>query len=92
MARIVLEGYIDVPAGDLDAVLAELPNHIGLTRSEPGCIRFEVKQRAESPRLFDVYETFESQRAFDSHQARVRASRWGDITVNVSRHYQISEV
>lgn len=91
MAMTVLKGHIKVPENDLPAVLAELPAHISLTRCEAGCLEFEVKQRAQDPMVFDVFERFESKQAFDLHQARVRASRWGAVTGNVSRHYEISE-
>jgi quinol monooxygenase YgiN len=91
MKKIVLKGHIKVPADDLPAVQAELPAHITQTRAEAGCLAFEVKQRAQDPQVFDVWERFESKQAFDQHQARVRASRWGAITGNVSRHYEISE-
>lgn len=91
MSKIVLEGYIEVPESDLAAVVAELPRHIALTRAEPGCIEFEVNQRADATLVFDVYEQFESQSAFDAHQTRVRASKWAVVTGNVSRHYRVRE-
>ncbi|MFK7912808.1 MAG: putative quinol monooxygenase [Pseudomonadales bacterium] len=92
MTKIILEGHIEVPEGELEAVLAELPNHVALTLGEPGCIEFQVNERPNEPGVFDVYERFESQSAFDAHQLRVRDSRWGAVTANVSRHYQIRTV
>ena len=92
MKKIVLEGYIEVPENELDSVLEELPTHVRLTENEPGCICFNVVQRQDEPRVFDVYEEFESQEAFDLHQSRVKTSAWGTVTVNVSRNYEITEV
>lgn len=91
MSKVALSGYILVPATDLEAVLAELPNHIALTREEEGCLRFEVSQDQNDMQRFAVYEEFSTREAFQIHQARVAASRWGDITVNVERHYTVED-
>ncbi|MCP5178432.1 MAG: antibiotic biosynthesis monooxygenase [Pseudomonadales bacterium] len=92
MGALRLSGHIVVPPEDLDAVLAELPIHIQLTREEPGCRAFSVRQSPTDSRRFDVAEEFVDREAFEMHQRRVRASRWGDITRNVTRHYEITEL
>ncbi|EPR4995117.1 putative quinol monooxygenase, partial [Vibrio navarrensis] len=43
------------------------------------------------PLRFDVYEEFVDKVAFEQHQKRVKASRWGKVTVSVERHYEIFE-
>lgn len=90
MPKVSLTGYILVPDTDLSAVIKELPTHIKLTRQERGCLAFDVSQDDQNNHRFNVYEEFLGQSAFDSHQARVRDSNWGKMTVNVERHYQIS--
>jgi len=92
MKKIILKGHIKVPENDLGAVLGELPTHVRLTENEPGCICFNVVQRLAEPLVFDVYEEFLSQEAFDLHQVRVKASTWGAVTINVSRSYEVREV
>lgn len=88
---IKLKGYILVPNEDLSHIQAELPTHIKLTRAELGCRVFSVNQSELSLNRYDVYEEFTDRDAFESHQARVKASHWGKITINAERHYQISE-
>lgn len=88
-SKVILEGYIIVPAEDLPVVEAELATHIELTRQEPGCEEFEVTKDETNPFRFDVYEVFQDRAAFSSHQERVRRSRWGEVSVNVVRHYHI---
>ncbi|MBV1875358.1 MAG: antibiotic biosynthesis monooxygenase [Cycloclasticus sp.] len=90
MPKVTLEGYIIVPDSDLIVVVRELANHIKLTRQEEGCMFFNVSQDDENINRFNVYEEFHSQSAFELHQQRVINSKWGKITVNVERHYQIS--
>ena len=92
MKKLILEGHINVPKEDLEAVMAELQNHTSLTKNETGCIYFSVDQRSNDTCVFDVYEEFESKEAFESHQSRVRSSKWGSVTVNVSRHYVTKEI
>jgi len=92
MSRVILKGFIIVPPNDLAAVKDELDNHIQLTRAETGCLIFEVTQDQLNPCRFDVYEEFAEQAAFQAHQARVKSSRWGEITVNVERHYTVTGI
>ena len=91
MSKIILSGYIEVPLDDLVQVTSELPRHIELTRAEPGCLVFEVTQDQNNAHRFNVYEVFSDRQAFDVHQARVRRSKWGEVTQRVARHYEISE-
>ncbi|WP_338036120.1 putative quinol monooxygenase [Halomonas binhaiensis] len=72
-------------------VKQELPVHIELTRSEPGCLVFVVTPDKSHPNRFAVYEEFADREAFDTHQARVKNSRWGRVTSNAERHYEIIE-
>ncbi|MDH5547451.1 MAG: antibiotic biosynthesis monooxygenase [Gammaproteobacteria bacterium] len=92
MSKVVLQGYIIAPTVDLPAVLEELPHHIQNTRSEPGCLIFEVTQDKENGNRFDVYEEFASEDDFSLHQERVRNSKWGAITVNVERNYKVTRI
>jgi quinol monooxygenase YgiN len=70
-------------------VRTHLPDHIRLTRDEPGCEMFEV--RPASPLVWDVAERFTDRAAFDAHQARTRASVWGRATTGIHRDFTIRE-
>ncbi len=91
MSKVILKGFIIIPDRDLEMVKQELPVHSELTRREPGCLVFEVTPNESSPNRFEVYEEFSSKAAFDSHQVRVKSSRWGQVTSNAERHYEIIE-
>ncbi|MFD2177590.1 putative quinol monooxygenase [Veronia pacifica] len=90
MKTVTLTGFIQIPDADLEAVTEELINHKLLTRQESGCLKFEVTQCNNDPHRFDVYEVFCGQSAFEAHQRRVKASHWGKITANASRHYTVT--
>ena len=95
MQKIRLSGHIKVPSEDLKTVLEALPNHIALTHKEKGCLIFSVKRNIKKDTIhqhhFDVYEEFIDQASFDKHQARVKASKWGEVTKNVERFYTVTK-
>jgi quinol monooxygenase YgiN len=90
ITKITLQGHIIVSDADLAIVQNELVAHKKLTQEESGCIIFNVTQDLDNINKFNVYEEFIDQQAFDSHQLRVKNSKWGKVTVNVQRHYQIT--
>ncbi|MFB2855039.1 putative quinol monooxygenase [Aeromonas allosaccharophila] len=92
MGKVILQGFIIVPLSELTIVKRELDAHIHLTRAETGCLIFKVTQDPLNSCRFDVYEEFVDQAAFQAHQARVKSSRWGKITVNVERHYTVTGI
>ncbi|MCH4565410.1 antibiotic biosynthesis monooxygenase [Halomonas sp. EGI 63088] len=91
MEKVILKGFIIVSEMDLEIVQKELQVHSELTRREPGCLVFEVTPDESNPNRFDVYEELSSKAAFDAHQLRVKSSRWGQVTENAERHYEIIE-
>ena len=89
--RVILTGHIDVPEDRRHAVAQALPEHIRLTRAEPGCLFFTVEADALVPGRYEVHECFADRSAFDAHQARARASDWGRVSAGLSRDYRVRE-
>lgn len=89
LTKVILQGFIVVPDSDLEIVKSELIIHKTLTLKENGCLIFTVTPDETNPNKFSVYEEFVNQAAFDNHQVRVKTSKWGEVTKNVERHYQI---
>ncbi|MCS5721520.1 antibiotic biosynthesis monooxygenase [Herbiconiux sp. CPCC 203407] len=75
-------------AAEAAIVAAHLPEHIGLTRAEHGCLSFEVAA-TDDPLVWTVEEHFATEDAFAAHQARVAASEWGRSTAGIERQYEI---
>jgi len=76
---------------DIPLVETHLPEHLRLTRAEPGCISFDVTQ-TEDPLIWRVEELFVDRAAFDFHQQRTRASEWFAATSAIPRDYEITAV
>ena len=92
MAHIVLTGFLICRTlEEADRVAAMLPDHIRMTRAEPGCLTFEVIRSMADPVRFAVREIYKCRADFDAHIARVRASDWGRATRGVTRDYVLTE-
>jgi quinol monooxygenase YgiN len=75
---------------EAEVVRRELPEHIRLTRAEPGCLSFEVTS-TEDPLRWHVSETFLDRAAFEAHQTRTRASAWYRATAGITRDFTQTE-
>ncbi len=75
---------------DQKIVETYLPDHITLSRAEPGCVSFSVTQTAD-PLVWYLDETYVDQAAFEAHQARNRASVWWQKSQGLVRDFQLSQ-
>ena len=84
-----LTGYLRCDTAE-QAVSVEtaLPDHIRLTRAEPGCLFFEV-ERTEDPLIWRVAEEFHDAAAFEAHQTRASQSDWAKASAGIPRDYDI---
>ena len=65
-----------VKAGHGDEVAALLSRHTAATREEPGCREFVALRTVGNPGAFVLYERYESQAAFEAHQASPHFERF----------------
>lgn len=92
MPRVTLSGFLICRTLDeSDRVAAHLPEHVRLTRAEPGCLHFEVLRSSADPCRFAVSEAFTDRAAFEAHQARTAGTIWAKVTKGVPRDYTIEE-
>lgn len=84
-----LSGQLVCADGAEAAVVRQhLPLHRELSRAEPGCVSFEVRE-TDDPYVWQVDEEFVDDDAFAVHQTRVAASAWGRATAGIERRYVI---
>ncbi|MFG6516646.1 putative quinol monooxygenase [Sulfitobacter sp. 1A13496] len=89
--RVALTGHLRCATrAEADRVRAGLDAHQRLTRSEPGCLRFDVTP-TDDPLVWQVAELFTDRAAFAAHQARAAASDWARLTAGIARDYRITE-
>ncbi|MEM9498031.1 MAG: antibiotic biosynthesis monooxygenase [Pseudomonadota bacterium] len=80
---VTLKGVIRCGASDAEIIRAALPEHIRLSRAEPGCELFDISET--EPGVFAVQERFVDAAAFEAHTARTRASEWWRLTGHIPR-------
>ena len=73
------------------AVRIHRPEHLRLTRAEPGCLTFEITD-TDDPLIFEVMECFRDAPSFAAHQARTRDSDWFAATRTILRDFRVEEV
>lgn len=71
--------------------LSLLPEHVRLSRAEPGCLRFDLWQD-EDPLIWHLSELFIDAEAFAAHQMRTEDSPWGRDSAGIGRNFQRQEV
>ena len=84
-----VSGHLRCAPGEIDIVRDALPQHIRLSRAEPGCLSFEVTQDAGDPCRWNLAESFRDMDAFEAHRARTAASDWGRLTAHLHRDIRV---
>ena len=89
---VAMEGrLICADAAQMMVALSLLPDHVGLSRAEAGCLRFDLWQD-DDPLIWHLSELFASEEAFAAHQARTKTSEWGSGSGDIRRDFQRSHV
>lgn len=71
--------------------LSLLPEHVRLSREEPGCLRFDIWQD-DDPMIWHLAELFTDADAFTAHQQRNAASEWGRQSSGIGRDIDKREI
>lgn len=67
--KLTVLARIRAKAGREEEVLREIVSLIAPTRSEAGCITYDLHRAQDDPALFCLYETWRSRRDLDEHLA-----------------------
>lgn len=74
--KLTVVARVKAKAGKEEAVKKELMALIGPTRSEPGCINYDLHQAADDPGTFMFYENWKSKEDLDKHLERPHFKTW----------------
>ena len=89
---VALSGrLVCLDAGQMLTALTLLPEHVRLSRQEPGCLRFDMWQD-EDPLVWHLAELFVNDEAYAAHQARARDSEWGHASIALGREFRRAHV
>jgi quinol monooxygenase YgiN len=66
---VILNVHIEAAAGQEEKLAEQLRALVAPTRSEPGCLVYELHRDPKDPAKFMFYERFRSQATLDEHLA-----------------------
>jgi quinol monooxygenase YgiN len=67
--NVILNVHIEASAGQEEKLAEQLRALVAPTRSEAGCLAYELHRDPQNPGKFMFYERFSSQAALDAHLA-----------------------
>ena len=67
MAKLTIVAHITAKPDRIELVKAELEKLIDITRSEEGCLQYDLHQDDENPAHFMFYESWESRDLWQAH-------------------------
>lgn len=90
MALTIL-AQITVVAGKEDLVRAEL-GKLDITRSEPGCLQYDLHADNESPSFFVFYETWENRELWQTHMGASHLAAYMQATDGAVASFALNEM
>lgn len=87
---VKISGTLTASGADIEIARRLIPEHVALSRAEPGCLKFNLEEAPDTPGLWVLDEEFADQSAFDFHQQRTRASQWGQASTNMVRDFTVA--
>ena len=67
MSKLTIAAHIVANTDKIDLVKAELEKLVPITRSEKGCIQYDLHQDNENPAHFLFYENWDSRELWQTH-------------------------
>lgn len=92
MKKLTITGNISVNDGYVDLVRAELEKLIPITRTEKGCLQYDLHQDNENPRYFMFYENWESRSLWQAHMENEHIKAFLAATEGMIEKFWIHEL
>ncbi len=67
MSKLTIVAHITARSDKIELVRAELEKLVDLTRSEAGCLQYDLHRDNQSPAHFMFYENWESRALWQAH-------------------------
>lgn len=67
--------------------LNHLPEHVALSRAEPGCLFFATAQ-SDDPLIWQIEELYADEAALDAHKERLASSTWAKVSAQLKREIE----
>jgi len=92
MAKLTIVANIKANADKVELVKAELLKLIEITRSEAGCINYDLHQDNENPAHFMFYENWESRALWQTHMGAPHLAAYMKATEGAVAEFTLNEM
>jgi len=92
MTQLTIVANIHANADKIDLVKSELMKLIPITRSEEGCINYDLHQDNENPAHFTFYENWESRELWQEHMNAPHLAAYLAATEGAVAQFTLNEM
>ena len=92
MARLTILANFKANSDKIELVKAELLKLIDITRSERGCINYDLHQDNENPAHFVFYENWESRELWQTHMEAPHLAAYMEATEGAVEEFTLNEM
>ncbi len=92
MPKLTIVAHIRCTPDKVEAVKAELEGLVPTTRSEAGCLQYDLHQDNEDPAHFMFYENWESRELWQAHIAAPHITAYRQATEGAIVEFTIHEM
>lgn len=92
MANLTIVANIHAKADKVDLIKAELQKLIEITRSEDGCIQYDLHQDNENPAHFLFFENWESRELWQKHMNAPHLAAYRAATAGAVDAFSLNEM
>lgn len=92
MPKLTIVANITAKADNIEQVKAALQKLIATTRSEAGCLQYDLHQDNENPAHFMFYENWESRELWQQHMAAPHLAEYAAATDGAIADFTLHEM
>jgi len=92
MTQLTIVANIKAAPDKIDLVKAELLKLITMTRSEQGCINYDLYQDNDNPAQFIFYENWETRELWQAHKANDHLKEYMQATEDAVESFTLNEM
>ena len=92
MSKLTIVANIKAKSDKIDLVKAELEKLTDITRSEKGCLQYDLHQDNENPTHFLFYENWESRELWQTHMGNQHLQDYMAATEGAVEEFTVNEM
>ena len=92
MSKLTIVANIKAKPDKVDLVKTELLKLIAITRSEQGCINYDLHQNNDNPAQFIFYENWETRELWQAHMANDHLKEYIEATQGAVESFTLNEM